>query len=264
MPLLGCYRELHTAVARGPVSCELLQRLVAAEETADIDYLTEEVPRALDRSVEGLRRVATIVRSMKSFAHPEQSEKCFADLNDALETTLVIARNEYKYVADVETDLGELPPIYCHIGEMNQVFLNLFVNAAHAIADAVIGTDRRGRITVSTRQEGDFVVIAIGDSGTGIPEPVRAKIFDPFFTTKETGRGTGQGLSIARNVIAKQHGGSLTFSTEMGRGTTFFIRIPIAGPPSHALFEPPSEARSERDDSLELTAYSKDGSSKTQ
>ena len=121
-----------------------------------------------------------------------------------------------------------LPAVECTVGDLNQVFLNLFINAAHAIADVVKGTDTRGTIRVVTRTEGDAVVIAISDTGGGIPEAVRAKIFDPFFTTKEVGRGSGQGLAIARSIVAEKHGGTITFETEIGRGTTFFIRLPLA------------------------------------
>jgi signal transduction histidine kinase len=149
------------------------------------------------------------------------------DLNASIASTLVIARSEYKDCADLETHYGELPKISCHGGQINQVVLNLVVNAAHAIGDVVKKQGGRGRLTVKTSVEGRFVVIAIGDTGGGIPEGIRARIFDPFFTTKEVGRGTGQGLSIARNVIVKGHGGELDFDTEAGQGTTFFVRLPI-------------------------------------
>ncbi len=165
---------------------------------------------------------------MKEFAHPDQKEKAPADVNHALETTLEIARNEYKYVADVETDFRPLPPVYCHIGQLNQVFLNVIVNAAHAIGEVVKGTSRKGVIRVTTRPDVDQVVIAITDTGGGIPESIRAKIFDPFFTTKGVGKGTGQGLAIARSVVTDQHGGTLSFETNVGSGTTFFIRLPVA------------------------------------
>jgi PAS domain S-box-containing protein len=203
----------------------------AAETAADADlpYLLENVPKALDRSLEGLHRVTVIVRSMKEFAHPDQKEMTAVDLNQAINSTLVIARNEYKYVADVETDFGELPLVICHGGDVNQVILNLVVNAAHAIGDVVNGTDRRGRITVQTRCDGPSVSIRVGDTGGGIPDVIRGRIFDPFFTTKEVGKGTGQGLSIAHSVIVEKHGGDLTFETEVGRGTSFIIRLPVDG-----------------------------------
>jgi signal transduction histidine kinase len=143
----------------------------------------------------------------------------------------VYKRQEYKYVADVVTELGPLPPVMCHGGEINQVILNLVINAAHAIAERNAKTDERGTIAVSTREDGDTAVIAIRDTGTGIAEHVRGRIFDPFFTTKAVGHGTGQGLAISRSVVVDKHHGTLTFDTELGQGTTFYIRLPIAGYP---------------------------------
>jgi two-component system, NtrC family, sensor kinase len=137
-----------------------------------------------------------------------------------------VARNEWKYVAEMDTDLGELPLIVCNVGDLNQVFLNLLVNAAHAIAD-VVKDGSKGRIAIQTAREGDKVHISIADTGSGIAESIRTKIFDPFFTTKEVGRGTGQGLAIARSVVVDRHKGSLTFESEVGKGTTFHIRLPI-------------------------------------
>jgi PAS domain S-box-containing protein len=198
----------------------------AAELDEDIEGLRQDLPPALDRVVDGLGRIAEIVRSMKEFSH-DQREMCPVDLNRAIKSTLVIARSEYKYVADLNVDLGELPPVTCQGGQINQVVLNLVVNAAHAIADRVKGTADKGLITVRTYVEAGHAVIAISDTGGGIPEAIRARIFEPFFTTKEVGRGTGQGLSIAHNVI-KSHGGSLEFHTELGAGTTFYVRLPLS------------------------------------
>jgi signal transduction histidine kinase len=200
---------------------------VQAEVDEDIEDLKRDLPPALDRVVDGLGRIAEIVRSMKEFSHVDQREMSRVDINRAINSTLIIARSEYKYVADVQTDLQELPLVTCHGGQINQVVLNLVVNAAHAIADAVKGTPEKGLITVKTRVEDGFAVVSIADTGGGIPEAIRKRIFEPFFTTKEVGRGTGQGLSIAHNVI-KSHGGSLDFVTEMGKGTTFFVRLPLS------------------------------------
>jgi signal transduction histidine kinase len=205
---------------------------LAAEKAADLPYLRERMPKAFDRCAEGLERVATIVRSLKSFAHPSGIEMADADLNQAIGDTLIIAKNEYKYVADVDTDFGELPSVKCHLSEINQVVLNILVNAAHAIGDLEKARGGRGVISVKTRREGGDAVISVGDTGGGIPEEIRGRIFDPFFTTKELGRGTGQGLAIAQNMIVNQHGGQLTFETMIGKGTTFFIRLPIAGKPA--------------------------------
>jgi signal transduction histidine kinase len=164
---------------------------------------------------------------MKEFAHPDSRDKSTADLNRALETTLTVARNEYKYLADVETAFGELPPVNCHVGDLNQVFLNLIVNAAHAISDVVGKSGQRGRIIVRTFGQGDRVRIEIADTGGGIPVQIRDRVYDPFFTTKEVGRGSGQGLAIARNIVVDKHGGALTFESEVGKGTTFIIVLPV-------------------------------------
>jgi signal transduction histidine kinase len=229
--VIHAYRGLQRAVqSAGDISAAA--RLAAeAEKTADLDYILENGPLAIESSIEGLGRIATIVRSMKEFAHPDQAQKTPADLNQAIRSTLVIARNEYKYVAEVETLFGDLPPVACHLGEINQVVLNLLVNASHAISDVVKDTGGLGKLTVHTRLDGDAVEIAIGDTGTGIPVAARNHVFDPFFTTKEVGKGTGQGLAMAHNVIVNKHGGTLRFETECGKGTTFRIRLPI-DPPS--------------------------------
>jgi signal transduction histidine kinase len=166
---------------------------------------------------------------MKNFAHADDKEPGDVELNKHILSTLTIARSEWKYVAEVETELGELPLVRCHAGEINQVILNLLVNAAHAIGEVVAGTDRRGTITVRSRRDGDHVIVSIADTGTGIPAAIRHRIFDPFFTTKDVGRGTGQGLAISHAIVVAKHGGELTFETEPGRGSTFFVRLPIHG-----------------------------------
>lgn len=200
-----------------------------AEEEADLDFVREEVPKAVQRAVEGVDRVATIVKAMKGFSHPDSNEPAAADLNQAIEQTLVVANSEYKYVADVEMDLGELPPVVCRLGDVNQVLLNLIVNAAHAIEAAREDPNQRGKIILRTRTEGDSAVVEVTDDGTGIPPHVVEKIFDPFFTTKEVGKGTGQGLAIARNIIVDRHGGALDVETRPGDGSTFIIRLPVRG-----------------------------------
>jgi two-component system, NtrC family, sensor kinase len=201
-----------------------------AEQSADLEYLTEQVPKAFDRCIDGLQRMTAIVRSLKEFAHPASKQASAVDLNRAIQSTLTIARNEYKYVAELQTDFGELPMVVCHVNDINQVVLNLVINAAHAIADKVRNAATKGVIRVATRCDDQTVVIAVSDTGSGIPEPIRHRIFEPFFTTKEVGKGTGQGLALAWSVVTEKHKGTLTFETELGRGTTFFIRLPIAGP----------------------------------
>ncbi|MAT44303.1 MAG: hypothetical protein CL609_18380 [Anaerolineaceae bacterium] len=206
-----------------------LENLNAVLNDVDMDYLMEEIPLAVQQSLEGIERVSTIVRAMKEFSHPGSSEKTPTDINHAIENTLTVARNEWKYIAEVERDYAEnLPLVPCLPGEFNQVILNLITNAAHAISKALSDEPGElGRIHIKTRKVNDMVEIQISDTGTGIPEKLRNKVFDPFFTTKEVGRGTGQGLTIAYNVIVEKHGGTLTFETEVGKGTTFFIQLPL-------------------------------------
>ena len=171
---------------------------------------------------------------MKDFSHPDFEAKAPTDLNQAIESTVTVARNEWKYVADLDLVLDpQLPLVPCLPGEINRVILNLVVNAAHAIGDVVgAGAGGKGRIRVSTSRQGDWAEIRVQDTGTGIPEPVRARIFDPFFTTKAVGKGTGQGLSLAHLVVVKQHGGTIEFETVLGQGTTFIVRLPLpTGPP---------------------------------
>ena len=228
--VVRAYRETLAAMADGQLPLEQArERVAAAEEAADFAFLSENMPTAVERALEGLERVAIIVRSMKEFSHPNQGAMSSSDINAAIRSTLTVARHEYKYVADIETRLGELPPVVCNIGEFNQTFLNILVNAAHAIESVVAGSEKRGLITITTQQEGELVLISIQDTGGGIPEGIQESIFDPFFTTKEVGKGTGQGLAIARSVIVDKHHGSLTFESVPGVGTTFLIRLPLDG-----------------------------------
>jgi PAS domain S-box-containing protein len=226
LALCACYQAACARAIGGGVSAEDIALIKREEEAADVEYLRANIPTSIASTIDGVKRVARIVQSMKAFAHPDRNEKEPADLNLALRNTLTVATNELKYVATVATELGDLPLVPCFLSDLNQVFLNLFVNAAHAIGDVVARTGKRGVIKVRTYLEEAAVVIAISDTGTGIPPHVQGRIFDPFFTTKEVGKGTGQGLALARSVIVDEHRGTLTFTTEMGKGTTFFIRIP--------------------------------------
>jgi len=226
--LMQKYQALHHAVAAGEPWADASSEVSDTEAAVDATYLWENVPPALDRALDGLSRVATIVKSLKTFAHPDQKEMMAVDLNQGITSTLAIACNEYKYVATLETELGDLPPVICHGGDVNQIILNLIINAAHAIGDRVQGSGALGRIRVRSWLERDRVVISISDTGGGIPEEIRTRIYDPFFTTKAVGKGTGQGLAIARSVVEK-HGGELSFESEMGVGTTFFIKLPVDG-----------------------------------
>ena len=217
----------------GDCSAPAWSEFDAAVQSADLPFLRQEVPKAIDQTLSGVDRVARIVRAMKEFSHPGSAEKQAVDLNKAIEATVTIARNEWKYVADVELQLDpNLPHVVCLGGEINQVLLNLLVNAAHAIAEAQQRAGKgRGKIVISSFRDGPWAELRIQDSGTGIAENVRDKVFDPFFTTKEVGKGTGQGLTLAQTVVVKKHSGRIWFDTEAGQGTTFFVRLPLSGEP---------------------------------
>ena len=195
----------------------------------DADYLFEEIPKAIDQSLEGIKRIAGIVLAMKEFSHPGDTIKAPADLNRAIETTATVTRGEWKHAADlrIEPDLS-LPFIPCLLGDLNQVFLNLIVNAVHAIkATGVMERGTKGLIKISTSRDGDAVEIRFSDNGTGIEDRHRSRIFEPFFTTKPVGSGTGQGLAMAYQTITRKHGGTIRFETKAGKGTTFIIRLPL-------------------------------------
>jgi PAS domain S-box-containing protein len=204
---------------------ERLARMQVAEEGIEFEYLQKEIPSAVAQTLEGIERVSTIVRAMKTFSHPGNKEQVPADLNEALEATITVTRHQVNSVADLDVDLAQLPPVRCNIADLNQVFLNLIVNAADAISE----TGVPGVIQVRTRVDGDHVLVSIADTGTGIPENVRKRMFDPFFTTKEIGRGSGQGLPLVRAVVHEGHGGVLTVESTIGSGSTFTVRLPIDG-----------------------------------
>jgi signal transduction histidine kinase len=230
--LLVAWRQLHAAALNADADGSAHQ---AAEcmDKIDVDYYLEEIPAAIRQSLGGVDRIASIIRSIKDFAHPDAGEKRAVDLNKAIQSTITVAHSEWKYVAEVETDFdSKLPLVFCFQGDINQVILNLLVNAAHAIADVVgENSEEKGRIRVATKWDDPWVDIRVSDTGTGIPESIRSRIFDPFFTTKEVGRGTGQGLAIAHTVVVEKHGGTISFETETGKGTTFIVRLPQ--PDSH-------------------------------
>jgi len=196
----------------------------------DLDYYNEEIPKAIEQSLEGVGRISDIVQAMRTFAHPGGEGKIPADINQAIQSTVIITRNEWKYVANIELDLApDLAPVPCLAGEINQVFLNLVVNAAQALQEMQEGgvNQEKGTIAISTRQEEDAVVVRINDTGPGIPEEIRPRIFEPFFTTKGVGRGTGQGLAIAYAVVVEKHGGTIYVETGEDQGTTFVVRLPL-------------------------------------
>jgi signal transduction histidine kinase len=226
--LLDAQRAALRELAGLPRAAEVIAKVELLEVASDVEFMRGEIPRAIERTLDGADRVAAIVRAMKEFAYPDAIEQSPADLNHALSTTLTVACSEYKQAASVQTDFGELPPVTCNVGELNQVFLNLIVNAAHAIQDS--GKDANsGCITISTRAAGASVEIAIADNGCGIAPTNLERIFDPFFTTKTVGRGTGQGLAITRSIVNDKHGGQIDVHSTPGVGTRFVVRLPVHG-----------------------------------
>jgi signal transduction histidine kinase len=218
------YRDLLTSPE--PLSlAERQARARQAEERGEIDYLQAEIPSAIAQTLEGIDRVATIVRAMRAFSDPGQSERVDADLNEVLRATVTAAGHQVSPVADVRVELADLPPVRCNVADLSQALLNLIANAADAIEE----TGQRGTITVVTSLDGGHVTVSICDTGAGIPDDVLPKIFDPFFTTKSLGKGLGQGLTFVRAVVQEGHGGSLLVDSEPGSGSTFTIRLPVAG-----------------------------------
>ena len=226
--LLVAMRNLMNADPSSGQSADFCRELLEVAKGLDLSFLQEEIPAAISEALGGIAHVTRLVVALKEFSHPGKSEKAGVDIHRALENTLVVATNELKYVADVVTEFApENLSILGLPGEINQVFLNVIVNAAHAIAETdKFKKGQRGTITIKTRRDGQSIEIAISDTGTGIPLEIQPKIFDPFFTTKDVGHGTGQGLALAYASVVKKHDGTISFETEPGKGTTFFIRLP--------------------------------------
>lgn len=195
-----------------------LEKIGSLEEEADIDFILEDIMDLISDCKEGSARIKKIVIDLKDFAHPGEDKIQSADINHGIETTLNVVWNELKYNATVNKKLGKLPMVKCYPQQLNQVFMNLFVNAAQAI-------EKQGEISISTRADNGFVEIKIGDTGSGIDKENLSRIFDPFFTTKDVGKGTGLGLNVAYNII-KKHKGTIDVKSQVGRGTVFKIRIP--------------------------------------
>ncbi|OPX88779.1 MAG: Sporulation kinase E [Pelotomaculum sp. PtaB.Bin013] len=227
--VLKSYRELIQAAEEEGVSKELSAKVRQKEKDIDIDYLIGEIPQAIAQSLDGIKRVSQIVLAMKEFSHPGKKEKTLSDINRAIASTVIISRNEWKYVSDLETILEpNLPLVKCVIDEINQVILNMIINAAHSIKEVVEKNSApKGKITIITRNAGTHVQILISDTGAGIPPSIIQKIYEPFFTTKEVGKGTGQGLAIAHDIIINKHKGNLNVESELGKGTTFTISLPL-------------------------------------
>jgi len=223
---LVAYGELARAVESGADYAAVLAHVRDILAGSDVEFLLKEIPPALKQTGDGVNHVRQIVSAVKQFSHPDRKEITSEDLGAAVRTTATVSRNQWKYVADIEYDLDpSLPPVPCQIGKINQVLLNLIINAAQAIEEAKRA--ERGVIRVSTRKNGKWAEIHIRDNGAGIKPEHQARIFDLFFTTKPPGRGTGQGLAICQSIIARDHDGSISFESEPGIGTTFIVRLPL-------------------------------------
>lgn len=227
--LLDAHEALANALLLDQHPEASLQAIATTKDTIKLDFVKKEVPQAFTEVIDGINRVAEIVKAMKSFSHPGSQQKTAVDLNKAILDTLTVSRHEWQRIAEIKTDLApNLPLVPCMLGEFNQVVLNLVVNAAHAISNVVDPENcKKGMITIRTRFNESWVRIEICDTGGGIPVAIQRRIFDPFFTTKEVGKGTGQGLAIAHNIIVNKHGGSLTFETQEKKGTIFYIDLPL-------------------------------------
>lgn len=228
-PVLDCFPDMIAQLRTSGVGGNEVRRFEDIAEAADLPFLKEEIPTAVNQAREGLAQITKIVRAMKEFSHPGD-EAQMINLNDALQSTATVARNEWKYLADLEFDLDEkLHLVECIPSIINQAFLNLIVNAAHAIDENRSENSLAlGKISIRTRQLDEGVKIQISDTGSGIPPEIIDRIFDPFFSTKEVGKGTGQGLTLVHDAIVNKHRGSLRVKSIVGTGTTFFLRIPLA------------------------------------
>jgi two-component system, NtrC family, sensor kinase len=229
--VLKAYEDFRQDLTKmGNVPAELAGKLSDTLEEADIEYLYEEIPKTFSQSIDGVRRVEKIVRAMKDFSHPGSDEKAVVDINKILESTITVCRNEWKYVAEMETEfMPDLPLVPCFASEISQVFLNIIVNGAHAIGDFTQGASNgKGKISIRTGRVNGCIQIRIHDTGGGIPDEIQDRVFEQFFTTKAQGKGTGQGLAISYRVVVDKHKGELYFESEKDQGTTFVIELPIS------------------------------------
>jgi PAS domain S-box-containing protein len=231
--LLKIYGDFNEIVISRPDGDEsipaAIEKIAAFKEQTDMDFIVSEIPHAIEQTIDGINRVSTMIKAMRDFSHIDERRMAPADLNKALNTAIVILRNEIKYSTDVKMELdGDLPQVLCCIDEINQVFLILLTNAAQSISELAAGQSSKcGVITITTKLVDGNVVISVSDTGGGIASEIRDRIFEAFFTTKPAGMGTGQGLSIARSIIVDRHAGSLEFETEDGTGTTFTVSLPV-------------------------------------
>jgi signal transduction histidine kinase len=226
--LVHALQRVVAAISSGTAFVEAAREAENLLQEVDWEYLDVEIPAAVRQSREGIQRVSTIVRAMKEFSHPGSKDKVLHDLNKIIDTTIIVARNEWKYCSEISTDFDPgLSRVRCLADEIGQVILNILINAAHAIAAKNKDSGEKGLIAITTRRIDDQAEIRIEDNGSGIPENIRGRIFDPFFTTKTVGTGTGQGLAITHDVVVKKHGGTIRFISEENKGTTFILRLPI-------------------------------------
>lgn len=226
--LISSYQAALDAARLGPVDPQVFEKIDLAAKDADLDFVIEETPDVLAAAIDGVKRISNIVNAMKNFAHPGVDAMTTIDLNKSITSTATVCQSEWRYVAELTTDFDpNLPPVPCLPGELNQVFLNIIVNAAHALDESSEPQKSKGEIHIKTTQDDKHAIITIADNGPGIPDDIRAKIFDPFFTTKEVGKGSGQGLSISRSVVVDKHHGELTATPNDTGGTTFTIKIPL-------------------------------------
>ena len=239
-PLMNVLSDFKSASTHAKAGPEMINRIAGAVEPMDVDFLRQEMPEAISQTTDGVRRISEIVRAMKEFSHPGAAGFSLVDINHSLENAVTVSRNEWKYVADIETDLdSSLPLVPCLATQLNQAILNILVNAAQAIGESVNkGLSNRGKIVIATRKDEASVVIRISDTGPGIPDKVRDRVFEPFFTTKDVGKGTGQGLTIAYDVVTRLHHGKLSFDSKAGEGTVFRIELPLVQP-EPPIVEPP-------------------------
>ncbi|MFK8017868.1 MAG: nitrogen regulation protein NR(II) [Gammaproteobacteria bacterium] len=232
---------LASTVAAGGSGVQEAKSLLKSMEEADLDFLDEQLPPTFEQALEGVHRIRKIVQSMKEFSHVSGEAHEPVDINRLIENTTTVATNEWRYVANVELDLAPgLPKVPGIREQISQAVLNMIVNAAHAIDDSRNDEGELGIIRITTQVTAGAVEIRIEDSGGGIPEHIQPKIFDPFFSTKRVGRGTGQGLSISRNLIVNDHSGSLEFETQVGVGTTFIVTLPLDSGGSQTLAAVPA------------------------
>jgi len=237
LALVRRYRELLEeacgVIARtdAPLAASVAERADAAESEADLKYLAEEAPKTVENSLKGLGQVARIVSAMREFSHPGQSDETAFDVNSALSNTVLISRNEWKRLAEVKLELAEdLPLIYGHPQDLNQVFLNLIVNAAQAIEEKNGFEGGFGEIRIRSGMRDGKIEVCVSDTGPGVPEDIRSRIFEPFFTTKPVGKGTGQGLAIAHALVVERYGGEILLEDRSGGGSIFTVLLPVRGP----------------------------------